>query len=263
MNELLSFLSSFASSIVAASTPSLQDVAYDPKPRQPSCANTATSRRCWGDYSIDTNYHEEAPTTNVTREYWLSVDQGDCAPDGYPTTCMTFNGTVPGPLITADWGDNLIIHVANNLETNGTAIHWHGVRQLHASHMDGVPGITQCPVAQGGSFTYSFRAMEYGTSWYHSHMGLQYVEGLLGPLILHGPSTADYDEDLGELFLSDWSHRSVFALWEVARKGVPPTMDGGLINGTNTYNCTGAGDDGCTGVVGAKHEAVFVVADRN
>ena len=29
---------------------------------------------------------------------------------------------------------------------NGTAIHWHGVRQFQANWQDGVPGVTQCPI---------------------------------------------------------------------------------------------------------------------
>lgn len=146
--------------------------------------------------------------------------------------------------------------MTNNLKDNGTSIHWHGLRQLNTVQMDGVPGVTQCPIAPGESFTYSFRATQYGSSWYHSHFSLQYGEGLLGPLILNGPATADYDEDLGELFLSDWSHTPIFTLWETAKQGAAPTLEGGLINGTNTYNCTGA-DDVCEGVVGAKYETVF------
>jgi hypothetical protein len=27
-------------------------------------------------------------------------------------------------------GDKLVIHVTNNLQHNGTTIHWHGMRQL-------------------------------------------------------------------------------------------------------------------------------------
>lgn len=70
------------------------------RPRQAtSCENSATSRNCWGDYSTDTNYYTTIPDTGVTREYWLSVEDGNCAPDGYQRTCMTFNGTVPGPTI--------------------------------------------------------------------------------------------------------------------------------------------------------------------
>lgn len=41
------------------------------------------------------------------------------APDGYEQTVLTANGTLPGPLIEADWGDDVIIHVTNELTNNG------------------------------------------------------------------------------------------------------------------------------------------------
>ena len=49
--------------------------------RNASCANTPTSRGCWGKYSIDTNYYEEVPDTGVTREYWLTAQNTTLAPD--------------------------------------------------------------------------------------------------------------------------------------------------------------------------------------
>ncbi|KAK0734746.1 laccase precursor [Lasiosphaeria miniovina] len=239
----------------AAGSHGLSIPAFDLQPRQ-SCDNTATSRSCWGDYSIDTNYYDETPDTGNTVEYWLSVEEGLCSPDGYQRTCMTFNGTVPGPTIFADWGDNLIIHVTNNMTVNGTAIHWHGLRQLNSTLHDGVPGVSQCPIAPGESFTYSFRVTQYGSTWYHSHFSLQYAEGLFGALTLNGPATADYDEDLGTLFLQDWSHIEAFTRWDSARQGPPPTLETGLINGTNTWTCATAGDANCVGS-GAKFETVF------
>jgi len=59
--------------------------------------------------------------------------------------------------------------------------------------MDGVPGVTQCPIPPGGSFTYTFTADLYGSSWYHSHYSAQYAGGLVGPMIIHGPQTVPYD----------------------------------------------------------------------
>lgn len=64
----------------------------------------------------------------------------------------------------------------------------------------------QCPIAPGSSFTYRFRAELYGTTWYHSHYSAQYAGGLHGPLIVHGPKNADYDIDVGPVFISDWYH---------------------------------------------------------
>lgn len=120
---------------------------------------------------------------------------------------------------------------------------------------DGVPGVTQCPIRPGTSLTYSFHLTQYGTTWYHSHLSLQYGMGILGPMIINGPATADYDEDLGVITLQDWAHKTAFALWDTAKQGAPPTMENGLINGTNTYNCTSTST--CTGIVGKKFETRF------
>ncbi|KAG8210487.1 Extracellular dihydrogeodin oxidase [Trichophyton interdigitale] len=170
---------------------------------------------------------------------------------------MTFNGTMPGPAIVADWGDDLVIHVTNNLRSNGTAIHWHGVRQLNSVEQDGVPGVTQCPIRPGESYTYKFKVTQYGSSWYHSHFSLQYTEGLFGPLIFKGPATANYDEDKGVLFLQDWSHTPTFTDWSAKEKyGITKSLNNLLINGTNTFNCTGSMDPNCVGG-GKKFETVF------
>lgn len=63
---------------------------------------------------------------------------------------------------TRCWGDELEITVFNNLTTNGTTMHWHGIRQLNSVANDGVNAITQCPIAPGETFTYRFTAMQYG-----------------------------------------------------------------------------------------------------
>jgi FtsP/CotA-like multicopper oxidase with cupredoxin domain len=97
------------------------------------------------------------------------------------------------------------ITVKNNLPFNGTTIHWHGLRQLGTLEMDGVNGVTQCPIAPGDSYTYKFRAMQYGTTWYHSHYSLQYGDGLLGPLTIFGPSSANYDEPKDPILMTDVS----------------------------------------------------------
>ncbi len=35
--------------------------------------------------------------------------------------------------------------------------------------MDGVPHLTQAPIAPGEAFTYEFDAVDAGTFWYHPH----------------------------------------------------------------------------------------------
>ena len=228
----------------------------------PGCQNTNTSRKCWGEYDINTNYYDTTFHTGRTVEYWLTVEEIDCAPDGYRRKCMVANGTMPGPAITADWGDDVVVHVTNNIATNGTAIHFHGIRQLNNNQYDGTPGVSQCPIPPGQSMTYKFHASQYGTSMYHSHFSVQYSMGLHGPLIINGPATADYDEDLGSVFLTDWGHQTEFDIWAtVATFNV--TFDGaltGLVNGMNTGNCTATNatalDPNCIDG-GEKYQLVF------
>lgn len=98
-----------------------------------ACVNSASDRSCWGNYDISTNYYDVVPDTGVTREYWFSVQNGTAAPDGIERIVLTVNGSVPGPTIIADWGDNVIVHVTNNLENNGSTIHWHGIRQNYTN----------------------------------------------------------------------------------------------------------------------------------
>ncbi|KAF5560743.1 laccase precursor [Fusarium phyllophilum] len=223
--------------------------------RRATCSgNTASTRSEWCDYSIDTDYSTEAVDTGVTREYWLELTDVTVAPDGVSRSAMAVNGTIPGPTLFADWGDTVVIHVTNSLSTslNGTSIHWHGIRQNYTNQYDGVPSITQCPLAVGESVTYTWKATQYGSTWYHSHWALQAWQGIFGGIIINGPATADYDEDLGMVFLNDWDHQTVDELYSSAETNGPPTLDNGLINGTNVY-----GDDDSSSQTGTRFNVSF------
>jgi FtsP/CotA-like multicopper oxidase with cupredoxin domain len=211
--------------------------------RRDACSgNTATTRSEWCDYSISTDYYETAPNTGVTREYWLELTDVTVSPDGVPRSAMAINGSIPGPTLFADWGDTVVVHVINSLSTstNGTSIHFHGIRQNYTNPNDGVVSITQCPTAPGSSITYTWRATQYGSTWYHSHFALQAWEGVFGGIVINGPATANYDDDLGVVFLNDWSHQTVDELYLSAQTDGPPTLTTGLINGTNVYDDGGA-----------------------
>jgi FtsP/CotA-like multicopper oxidase with cupredoxin domain len=202
--------------------------------------NTASNRSVWCDYDTTTNYYDEVPDTGVTVEYWFELTNVTASPDGYARTVLTVNGSIPGPTIEANWGGTVKVHVTNSLANNGTSLNFHGIRQNYTNPMDGVASITQCPVAPGDSLTYTWRATQYGSSWYHSHYSLQAWEGVLGGIVIHGPSTANFDTDLGMLFLNDWSYQTVDELYTAAETSGPPTMDTGLTNGTNIGNDGGA-----------------------
>ncbi|EKG09557.1 Multicopper oxidase type 1 [Macrophomina phaseolina MS6] len=77
---------------------------------------------------------------------------------------------------------------------------------------------------------------------------MQYSVGLQGPIVIHGPATADYDEDLGTVVLQDWSHTSPFAMWWYARvPSGPPSLSNSLINGKNVFYCDSTTDSRCYG----------------
>jgi FtsP/CotA-like multicopper oxidase with cupredoxin domain len=68
------------------------------------------------------------------------------------------------------------VTVNNNIDYP-QSLHWHGIVQNATGNgfgpfYDGVPGISQCAIQPGGSFTYRFKLdKEVGTFWYHSHYG--------------------------------------------------------------------------------------------
>ncbi|CAK1359430.1 Laccase-2 [Cercospora beticola] len=206
-----------------------------------SCdGNTAEDRSVWCGYDLNTNWYDEVPDTGVTREYWLEVTNTTLAPDGVERVVLSINGSVPGPTLEGNWGDTFVVHVKNSLTNNGTGIHFHGIRQNYTNQDDGVPSITQCTTAPGDSITYTWRATQYGTSWYHSHYSLQAWEGVFGGMVIHGPATANYDEEIGVMLLADWDHDTVDSLYSYAQTSGPPTLDTGLINGTNVWGDLGS-----------------------
>ena len=207
----------------------------------------------WGKRTAKhTNPYTDMPNTGVTRSYDFTVAAQNIAPDGVSRQGYLVNGAFPGPTIEANWGDWIEVTVHNDLTTEGTSLHWHGLLQQETPWFDGVPSVMQCPIAPGSSFTYRFRADLYGSSWWHSHYSAQYANGLFGPMIIYGPSdNAQYDVDLGPVMISDWYHSDYFDLIEQvmapASEGLlPPVSNNNLINGKMNYPCANATGLQCT-----------------
>ena len=104
------------------------------------------------------------------------------------------NGTMPGPTLTMYVGQEITVHVTNNLISSIAAIHWHGLTMKGTPWMDGAAYITQCPILPGQKFTYRFIAERAGTHFYHSHAGGQLSAGFFGPMIVK-PRTPDLYEE--------------------------------------------------------------------
>ncbi|MGH7859474.1 MAG: multicopper oxidase family protein, partial [Candidatus Binatia bacterium] len=104
---------------------------------------------------------------------------------GVPTLVWSLNGTIPGPTIEANVGDELIVHFTNLIDTPG-GIHWHGV-EVPAT-MDGSHA-SNAAIPLGGSFEYRFRVNRASLFWYHPHhdSAEQVERGLYGALLVHDP----------------------------------------------------------------------------
>lgn len=113
-----------------------------------------------------------------------------------------YNGKVPGPELRLRQGEILRVAVENGLDQE-TTVHWHGLRIPVA--MDGVPVLSQKPIAQGGRFDYEFQVPDAGTFWYHPHVrgSEQQGRGLSGALIVEEKTPPKVDRDLTWV-IDDW-----------------------------------------------------------
>ena len=98
-----------------------------------------------------------------THEYTLVAEETtlEIAP-GVRVDAWTYNGTIPGPTLTATEGDRVIVHFINKTPLPHT-VHFHGD---HPSTQDGV--FEQ--VMANGTYTYDFIATPAGALMYHCHV---------------------------------------------------------------------------------------------
>lgn len=173
---------------------------------------------------------EPAQVTLITR-----VAKQRLVPEAYPETeVWGYEGIVPGPPLRFRQGETLRVVLENRLPA-ATTIHWHGLRVPNA--MDGVPHVTQPPVAPGGRFMYEFSLPDAGTYWYHPHEQSQeqVARGLYGVLIVAEREPPQVDREVTWV-LSDWrlapdaSHRedfdNLFDLTHAGRIGNTVTING-------------------------------------
>ncbi|MEV0675031.1 multicopper oxidase family protein [Actinosynnema sp. NPDC050436] len=119
----------------------------------------------------------------TARKATVRLDSGHLD-SGRDFDAWTFDGAVPGPPITANRGDLLVVKLVNHDVEEGVTLHWHGY-DLPCGE-DGAAGVTQEVVAPGGEFVHRFRADQVGTYWYHthhaSHVGVR--RGLYGAFVV-------------------------------------------------------------------------------
>ncbi|KAH7033672.1 multicopper oxidase [Microdochium trichocladiopsis] len=177
------------------------------------------------------------------REYNWTVTDAMFNPDGVYRPMVLINNQFPGPLVEANEGDTIIVHVRNRA-VNATSIHFHGMYLNGTSSMDGTIGVTQCPIAPGTDYTYKFTIHgQSGTYWYHAHHSAQATDGLVGPVVVHPKksiNTPTYSSDR-IIMIQDHYHNTTSELLmdylQPGRENEEPVPDSALINGRGFRSC--------------------------
>jgi FtsP/CotA-like multicopper oxidase with cupredoxin domain len=101
--------------------------------------------------------------------------------------------SIPGPMLRAKVGDEVVVHFHNELPEE-TTIHWHGMRL--PPEADGTPS-SQSPVLPGADYEYRFTARDASSFWYHPHVRAydQIERGLYAPLVVTGGVTPEVAAD--------------------------------------------------------------------
>ena len=177
-----------------------------------------------------------SPSTPGTRVFALRPAPGRATlvpGAGRDTAVWCYDGSVPGPEIRVKRGERVRVDVENGLDEE-TTVHWHGLRVPNA--MDGVPHLTQRPIAPGERFRYEFDAHDAGTFWYHPHQrGFEQIaRGLYGPLIVEEDEPLRVDREMTWV-LDDWRLTREVALAE-GFGGMHDASHAGRLGNTVTIN---------------------------
>src|ERR1700744_2917200 len=131
------------------------------------------------------------PRSGRTVTAGLTPQQTQIALAGPTIRTLAFGNTIPGPLIRANIGDELVVNVSNRLD-HPTSVHWHGIALRN--DMDGAGPATP-NIDAGQDFTYRFTVPNSGSYWAHPHTGLDADTGLCLPVIVDDPTEGNYDAE--------------------------------------------------------------------
>ncbi|XP_010245131.1 PREDICTED: laccase-17-like [Nelumbo nucifera] len=186
-----------------------------------------------------------AEYSGKTRYYKFDIKLQTVTRLCHTKSIVTVNGLFPGPQITAQEGDRLLIEVVNHVPNNIT-LHWHGIRQLGSGWADGPAYVTQCPIQTGQTYVYNFTIIgQRGTLLWHAHISWL-RSTLYGPIIIipkpddSYPFANPYKEV--PIILGEWWNGDPEAIIsEALQAGRGPNVsDAYTINGLPgpLYNCS-------------------------
>jgi len=146
-----------------------------------------------------------------TRDYFLDMREADLDMGSATWHAWTFNGTVPGPTLTADVGDRIRVHVHNAMNLTHS-FHTHlspyGLENdgSQLNTITGIGGMAMIP--PGGDYTYDFVATVPGLLYYHCHSAdgghtihEHIAQGLYGAIIVKAVGEAPVEDQV--VFMSE------------------------------------------------------------
>ncbi|BBZ47719.1 multicopper oxidase family protein [Mycobacterium parmense] len=163
---------------------------------RPDSGNSASSRMAAAIAAAEATRPHSGRTVSVK----LTAQPVEIDLGGPVVRTLAYGDTIPGPLIRAGVGDELVVDVSNRLD-HPTSVHWHGIALRN--DMDGAQPATP-DIEAGRNFTYRFSVPNAGTYWGHPHTGLDEDTGLYLPVIVDSPIEDDYDAEW-IVVLDDWT----------------------------------------------------------
>ncbi len=139
--------------------------------------------------TIDLRADTAAPVQLRSRLTSYSFDR----PETSGLVSLADNG--PPPVLRMQQHQEAAFDLVNGLD-DYTTMHWHGIRL--PNNMDGVPYLTQFPIAQNETYSYRFASSDAGTFWYHPHCMTmtQMARGLTGVLIVEEEEDPGFDQEI-------------------------------------------------------------------
>jgi len=189
----------------------------------------------------------------------LSIRAAVCAPDGFTRMCTsvvcvsasspsvqeeaacstnyTLNQihSAQGPLMRFQLGQIVNVEIINETPSEAATIHFHGMHFPGTPYYDGASMVTQAPIPAGQSMTLRFLAYPAGTTFYHGHHSVDYMDGLRGIVIVDDPEATHYYDNAydttNELLFSEWIHQKGDDAWvqHVAQGGAAQAITGGFV----------------------------------
>ncbi|XP_039113702.1 monocopper oxidase-like protein SKS1 [Dioscorea cayenensis subsp. rotundata] len=180
---------------------------------------------------------------------WV-VTYSHISPYGVQKQVIMINDQFPGPLLNTTTNDNVFVNVHNQL-SEPFLLTWNGVQMRKNSWNDGVEG-TNCPIAPGKNWTYSFQMKDQiGSFFYFPSFGFQKAAGGYGPIRINNREIIliPFDQPEGDfdVLIGDWYNADYKELRSSLDDGAKlPAPDGVLINGLPQYKANFTFQPGAT-----------------